>query len=412
MVQDDNGCQTFSTIVINEPTEIIATISIIEATCGNNNGSATVSASGGTGNLSYQWDDPNNQTTTTASNLFAGIYHLTITDDNGCTLLDSAIISNQGDPSIIVTTTDASCFGNADGSANAIAIGGIAPYNYSWNDPNNQSSSTATGLAAGTYLVQVTDNVGCIAFETVTISEPLELTNSLTILNTSCGMNNGLAISNIQGGTQPYTVLWDDPALQTSPTAVNLAPGSYNIIISDFNNCSITDSVSIENSDSLVVHVEVTHESCENEADGSISTFVSQGTSPFAYLWSTGDTTSVIAGLTAGEYILNVSDSLACSAMLIIPIETENENCIVIPTAVSPNGDGANDFWIISGVADNIDISVEIFNRWGGKIYQNDNYQNDWDGTFKDKAIPAGVYYFVVKISEEEVYTGSLTVLR
>ena len=412
MVQDDNGCQTFSTIVINEPTEIIATISIIEANCGNNNGSATVSASGGTGNLSYQWDDPNNQTTTTASNLFAGIYHLTINDDNGCTLLDSAIISNQGDPSIIVTTTDASCFGNADGSANAIAIGGIAPYNYSWNDPNNQSSSTATGLAAGTYLVQVTDNVGCIAFETVTISEPLELTNSLTILNTSCGMNNGLAISNIQGGTQPYTVLWDDPALQTTPTAVNLAPGSYNIIISDFNNCSITNSVSIENSDSLVVHVEVTHESCENEADGSISTFVSQGTSPFAYLWSTGDTTSVIAGLTAGEYILNVSDSLACSAMLIIPIETENENCIVIPTAVSPNGDGANDFWIISGVADNIDISVEIFNRWGGKIYQNDNYQNDWDGTFKDKAIPAGVYYFVVKISEEEVYTGSLTVLR
>ena len=412
LVQDDNGCQTFNTIVLNEPTEIIASISIIEATCGNSNGSATVSASGGTGNLTYQWDDPSNQTTTTASNLYAGIYHLIITDDNGCILIDSAIISNQGDPSIIVTTTAATCFGNADGSASAVAIGGIAPYNFSWNDPSNQTSSTATGLAAGTYLVQVTDNVGCIAFETVTITEPLELANSITIINTSCGMNNGLAISNIQGGTQPYTTLWNDPATQTSPTAVNLAPGSYYIMINDVNNCSIADSVTIDNSDSLVVHVEVTHESCENEADGSISTFVSQGTSPFEYLWSTGDTTSVLAGLSAGEYTLNISDSLACSAMLIIPIETENENCIVIPTAVSPNGDGANDFWIISGIGDNIDVSVEIFNRWGGKIYQNDNYQNDWDGTFKDKAIPAGVYYFIVKISEDEVYTGSLTVLR
>ena len=412
LVQDDNGCQTFNTIVLNEPTEIIASISIIEATCGNSNGSATVSASGGTGNLTYQWDDPSNQTTTTASNLYAGIYHLIITDDNGCILIDSAIISNQGDPSIIVTTTAATCFGNADGSASAVAIGGIAPYNFSWNDPSNQTSSTATGLAAGTYLVQVTDDVGCIAFETVTITEPLELTNSITIINTSCGMNNGLAISNIQGGTQPYTILWNDPATQTSPTAVNLAPGSYYIMINDVNNCSIADSVTIDNSDSLVVHVEVTHESCENEADGSISTFVSQGTSPFEYLWSTGDTTSVLAGLSAGEYTLNISDSLACSAMLIIPIETENENCIVIPTAVSPNGDGANDFWIISGIGDNIDVSVEIFNRWGGKIYQNDNYQNDWDGTFKDKAIPAGVYYFIVKISEDEVYTGSLTVLR
>ena len=377
MVQDDNGCQTFSTVVLIVPSEIIASISIIEATCGSSNGSATVSASGGTGNLSYQWNDTNNQTTTTASNLYAGIYQLTITDDNGCILLGSAIISNQGDPSIIVSSTATSCFGSADGTASAVAIGGISPYNYIWDDPSNQTSSTATGLGGGSYLVQVTDDVGCIAFESVTITEPLELINIITIINTSCGMNNGLAISNIQGGTQPYTILWDDPSSQTSPTAVNLAPGTYSISIIDANNCSTTDSISITNSDSLVVHVDVTHESCENEADGSISTFVSQGTSPYQYLWSTGDTTSILANLSAGEYTLNISDSLACSAMLIIPIENENENCIVIPTAVSPNGDGANDNWIISGIADNIDVSVEIFNRWGGNIYKNDNYQNE-----------------------------------
>jgi gliding motility-associated-like protein len=412
LVEDANGCQTFSSINIIEPAELISIISIVEATCGTANGSATATAGGGTGNISYQWDDPNNQTTATASNLFAGIYHLTLTDDNGCILQDSALISNLGDPAIIVSSTNVICFGDNNGTASATAIGGIIPYSYLWNDPNNQTTSTATGLSSGTYLIQVTDDVGCIAFETVSISEPLELINSSSIINTSCGMNNGLAISNIQGGTQPYTFSWDDPNNQTSPTAVNLNSGNYNLTVIDDNNCSLINSVSILNSDSLIVNVDVTHETCEGQADGSIITFVSQGNSPFNYLWSTGDTTSFLNGLSAGEYMLNVSDSLDCSAILIIPIETDNQVCIVIPTAISPNGDGSNDDWIISGTEININISVEIYNRWGGLLYANEDYQNNWNGTYKEKSLSAGVYYFIVKVDQDKVYTGSLTIIR
>lgn len=412
LVEDDNGCQTFSSVNIFEPAEIVSVISVLEATCGTTNGSATSATSGGTGSLSYQWDDPNNQTTATASNLFAGVYHLTVTDDNGCSLIDSALISNLGDPSIIVSSSEVTCYGDNNGTATATAIGGIVPYSFSWNDPNNQTTSTATGLSSGTYLVQVTDAVGCIAFESVSITEPLELTNNTSIINTSCGMNNGLAISNIQGGTQPYTFNWDDPNSQTSPTAVNLAAGSFTLTVLDANSCVLSTNVLISNSDSLIVNVDVTHQTCEGQADGSIITFISQGNSPFNYLWSTGDTTSYLNNLIAGEYMLNVSDSLDCSAMLIIPIETDNQNCIVIPTAISPNGDGSNDSWIISGTELNINVSVEIYNRWGGLLYANDDYQNDWKGTYQEKPLSAGVYYFIVKISEEKVYTGSLTILR
>ena len=225
-------------------------------------------------------------------------------------------------------------------------------------------------------------------------------------------MNNGLAINNIQGGTQPYTYSWNDPNNQTSPTAVNLTAGSYTLTVIDDNNCTLTNTVSILNSDSLIVNVDVTHETCEGQADGSIITFISQGNFPFNYLWSTGDTTSFLNELSAGEYMLNVSDSLDCSAMIIIPIETDNQVCIVIPTAISPNGDGSNDNWIISGTDININISVEIYNRWGGLLYANDNYQNNWDGTYQEKPLSAGVYYFIVKIDQDKVYTGSLTILR
>ncbi len=411
-VQDANGCQTFNSVVIVEPVELIAIISVVEATCGANNGSATATAAGGTGNIFFQWDDANNQTTATANNLFAGIYHVTLTDDNGCSYTDSALISNLGDPSIVISSTEVTCFGDNNGTASANAIGGIAPYTYSWNDPSNQSTSTANGLAAGTYLVQVTDDVGCIAFESVTISEPLELINNISIINTSCGMSNGLAISNIQGGTQPYTFSWDDPNNQNTPTAVNLPSGNFNLTVVDANNCLLNSAVEILNSDSLIVNVQVTHETCLNQADGNIITSITQGNSPFSYLWSTGDTTSFLNGLTAGEYMLNVSDSLDCSALLVIPIETDNQNCVVIPTAISPNGDGSNDQWIISGADLSSNVSVEIYNRWGGLLYANDDYQNNWRGDYKDKPLSAGVYYFIVKLDQDKVYTGSLTILR
>ena len=260
--------------------------------------------------------------------------------------------------------------------------------------------------------MQVTDDVGCIAFESVTISEPLELTNNISIINTSCGMSNGLAISNIQGGTQPYTFSWDDPNIQNTPTAVNLPSGNFNLTVVDANNCLLNSAVEILNSDSLIVNVQVTHETCLNQADGNIITSITQGNSPFSYLWSTGDTTSFLNGLTAGEYMLNVSDSLDCSALLVIPIETDNQNCVVIPTAISPNGDGSNDQWIISGADLSTNVSVEIYNRWGGLLYANDDYQNNWRGDYKDKPLSAGVYYFIVKIDQDKVHTGSLTILR
>ena len=183
-------------------------------------------------------------------------------------------------------------------------------------------------------------------------------------------------------------------------------------MITDANNCELMDSVTLVSSDSLVVTVEVVHESCLESNDGSIETAVTGGLNPYSYIWSNGDTTEIASLLTAGNYYLTVGDADGCSVTLLVPIETLGENCISIPTAISPNADGANDTWVITGLEDYPENVVEIYNRWGSLLYSAADYQNDWSGTYNEGNVPAGVYYFIVKISEDEVYTGSLTILR
>jgi len=412
VVEDANGCQEFTSGTVSSPAQLVLSVATNEATCGNNDGDAAVVASGGDGSYSYQWDDGLSQTTPIAINLSAGIYNVVVTDGNGCSETEIAFVSNVGEPDLVITSTDVSCYGDNDGTSTATVTGGVAPITYQWDDANTQTTTIATNLTAGTYIVQVTDAMGCIAVGTIDINQPDSLEVISSITNTTCGFENGIVVTTVSGGTLPFAYSWNDVMSQVSATAIELAAGDYIVSITDANNCSVSDSVTIANSDSLVVTVDVIHESCLESFDGSIETAVAGGISPYNYLWSNGDTTEIASLLTAGNYYLTVGDSDGCSVMLLVPIETLGENCISIPTAISPNGDGANDVWNITGLQDYPEAIVEIYNRWGSLIYNATDYQNDWDGTYNGNNVPAGVYYFIVKVSDDEVYTGSLTVLR
>lgn len=162
----------------------------------------------------------------------------------------------------------------------------------------------------------------------------------------------------------------------------------------------------------MTVNVDVTHESCPGEEDGIIATEVTGGQAPYVYNWSNGDSTAVIENLAVGDYTLTVSDDDDCIVTLIIPIENEGGDCIHIPTAISPNGDGANETWVIGGLEDHPNATVEIYNRWGSLLFSSNDYQNDWDGTYNGENVSAGVYYYVIKLDEETTYTGSITVIR
>ncbi len=177
----------------------------------------------------------------------------TIIDDT-----DTALVVIQDEYCLVVmitAKTNVSCFDGNDGSATATALCGVEPYTYQWNDPQSQTTPTASGLAAGTYTVTVTDANGMQATAMAEISQPTEIVAEITqVTNTSCdNSETGSATIMAMGGTPPYSFLWDTTPEQTSATATNLGMGTYEVTVTDANGCVVVAEVSIESEGSLEI---------------------------------------------------------------------------------------------------------------------------------------------------------------
>lgn len=411
-VRDGSGCSTTgSTLTVVQPNAINYATNVTDASCGASDGSMIIMATGGTGSYLYSIDGGSNfQTNGTFTGLSSGNYSILVQDINNCNVSGIVTINNVSGPVITnLIATDESCFNANDGSVQVVATG--SNLTYSFNGGSFQSSNILNGTT-GNVSVIVQDAAGCTTTGSVFVNAAIDLTLSTSSQSSTCGIPNGMTQVNATGGTGNYSYLWNDPLGQTNNVATGLSEGTYVVVVTDGNGCIDSAEISISSISSMLVNVEVVHESCPGEADGSITTEVTGGTAPYDYVWSNGDTTSIVTNLSVGSYTLNVSDAHDCVVSLIIPIENENGDCIEIPTAISPNGDGANDTWIISGLEDYPDATVEIYNRWGSLLFSSKDYQNDWDATYNGENISAGVYYYVITIDEDTTYTGSITVIR
>jgi len=254
-ITDGAGCIVIDSTSILEPPLLSLSTSNTGATCNLADGIASVFASGGTPPYVYQWDGIGNQTNSTATGLIAGVYGVTVTDANGCIETESEIVNNIGAPTLTTSKQDAFCKGSSDGLATALATGGLPPYTYQWNDPLAQTNVTATGLAADTYVIIVTDASGCIVSETLTIGEPAEaLVLAMSYVNvTSSIICDGTASANPSGGTAPYAYSWSDPMSQTTETATGLCIGFYNVSVTDANGCVSDGTIYV---DSLVMGID------------------------------------------------------------------------------------------------------------------------------------------------------------
>ncbi len=167
-----NSCTTTATAEITGPTALTNTVNILQPGCAVTTGSATITETGGTPPYTYAWA-PSGGNGPAASGLAPGIYTVTVTDSKGCIDNIPVVIANATIPNISITNKkDATCFGDKDGSATALATGGNVPYTYSWNTIPVQNNATAVNLAAGLYTVTATDNNGCMASTPVQITEP------------------------------------------------------------------------------------------------------------------------------------------------------------------------------------------------------------------------------------------------
>ncbi len=317
-VTDANSCSTTQTFNITAPSTLVASASSqTNISCnGGSNGSATVTASGGTSGYSYSWA-PSGGTAATASGLAPATYTVTVTDANNCTATQTFNITQ---PSALVATavaqTNVSCNGGSNGSATVTASGGTSGYSYSWA-PSGGTSIVASGLAAAVYTVTVTDANNCTTTQTFNITAPTALVASATSqTNISCnGGSNGSATVTASGGTSGYSYAWS-PSGGTAATATGLGAMTYTVTVTDANFCSTTQTFNITQPAALAVTASPADPTSCGSSTGSIDVTVSGGTSGYTYLWSNAATTEDLSGVAAGSYTCTVTDANGCTSQV------------------------------------------------------------------------------------------------
>ena len=287
---------------------------IVQPACTNNGiGTITLTISGGQAPYTVVWQDGSTGTSIQGG---PGSYSALVTDFAGNSATLPAVLNTFTPLTIESTSTDVSCFGLCDGSINLNIISGTGPYIIYWSD-GSVGGNNLSNICAGIYTADVYDSNGCSFLVTDTIFEPTAITNAPDIQNVSCAGNlDGWIFNNPQGGTAPYTYTWSHDLFLTESSAIYLLAGNYTSTITDFNGCEFSETITIEEPDSLDYSVELFVEG--GLGVGEVQMTTTGGTPPYQWNWLHGDTNedTGIPELTTSYCI--ITDVNGCA------IQTEN----------------------------------------------------------------------------------------
>jgi len=360
MIADANNCSTSQVVsVYNGISNLSITGTGSNATCGAYDGSLNLNITGGNGPFVITYSGPVNGTGNTGSNNFnvnnvpSGTYAVNVTDANGCTDGTTVTIGNGGSNFTISTYGSSAMCGASNGSVNVNINGGASTYIIAWSGTASgqqtitNNNYTISNLGTGTYNVVVTNAAGCSASSSSSVGSSggnLDLT--LNASSASCGSANGTITGNIANGTGPYTINVNGSTSTSASagfTVSNLAPGTYNVNVTDANGCSDYETIVIgNNSGNISITASATNAYCSST--GSILVNISGGTANYAIDWNgptSGSETGVsnnsynITNLGAGTYSVNVSDANGCNSTQTVTITATGGNLSVNTTASS-----------------------------------------------------------------------------
>ncbi|MBD3636564.1 MAG: HYR domain-containing protein [Crocinitomicaceae bacterium] len=335
-----------------------------------------------------------------------------------CTFTINVFVKPEGNP----TVSQISCFGDKNGAIDLTVNAGNPPFSYQWS--NSAVTEDISGLDTGTYWCIITDSEGCVDTVTATITEPDSLWIDETITHISCwGETDGEISVMVNGGTFPYSYSWSTP-LGAGVSAQNLPAGTYAVNVTDNRGCTLEESYTIIEPDSITIDAELSlyssgyNISVEGGSDGWIELFVSGGNSPYNYSWDIGGSTEFVSGLPAGTYSVIVTDDNGCTQEGTYILE--EPLAPVLFSGFSPNGDGYNDLFKIENIERYPNNKLTIMNRWGDVVYQKSGYNNEWDGTpntgivMYGNMVPEGSYYYVFEMVEgsDSKVTGYIVIKR
>ena len=361
-VTDANGCmhiETFNLTGAGGPTIMVASTN---PGCGMDNGSITVTPSGGTPTYSIAWDQ-GGVSGFNPTGLGAGTYSGTVTDMLGCEATFQVTLTNTVPPSLSETHEDATC-GLNNGAIDISVTDGTAPFTFDWDDiMGTDDGEDRSGLAAGTYMVTVTDALGCTDNISVMINAVAGPTLTVAGTNETCTASNGSIDLTVNGGTGPFSFDWDydgtgDNNDPEDPT--ELSAGTYTVTVTDDNGCTDQISVTLTNSPGMTeLQLVPTDATSCIQTDGSIALTVVGGTPPYSYDWDNDGEAPPdydaedLTNVTQGTYTVTVTDANGCQLIgtETVGLQTGASLDLVVTDPTTCDETGSIDMTITGGVA-------------------------------------------------------------
>ena len=404
-VRDTKGCA--STKAVSLPVSFSVGITDIigkPATCGQTNGSLTVTTAGGNGAMQYSADGRTFQASSTITDLRGGTYTVQIRDGAGCTATQTIRIA--GGPVIDTVRTTAPHCGTANGELTVDATGGVSPLTYAIDENTYQANARFTNLPGGPYTVYVRDASGCQINKAVTVprSNPLILLNT-DIVPTTCGLSNGRVSMIVTGGVKPIRFSTDGRRAQTSNTFDSLRAGTYTLFAQDSVGCTAGRSVTVATSSlPTITELNATPEAC-GQKNASITVLTAEPTSQYTFsvdgrMYQSGN---VFQGLSGGAYTVSVRDQHNCISTRPVSLAVDCARVLHLPTAFSPNADNVNDaFTTYFSFPSLTVVQFVVYDRWGSIVYSRANFtltngEPIWNGQIANgTTAPAGTYSYTL----------------
>ena len=348
-------------------------------------------------------------------------YTVTGIDAQGCSGTASVTVTVSGvGPDLTTSSIDAICFGTATGQASVTAVG-TGPFTYEWA-PVGGNNFNASNLFPGNYTVNVTDGAGCTSTAQVTVGSPTQIQANASITNTDCNQNNGSILLNPSGGNGSYSFAWL-PGGSTNPIQANLSAGNYQVTITDGNNCSQLFNFTIDFNSDFLVSITPPSADIAYLQNVQLNTVVSPVVPGATYSWTptqglscTNCPDPIASPASTTVYTVTVTAPNTCSqsAQTIITVALPCGS-VFMPTTFSPNGDFLNDRLCVLGACIEF-VTYTIYNRWGEEVFTSRNQDECWNGSFRGKPAPNGVYAFKYQVTLTDgtilEESGTVTLVR
>ncbi|MCB8999453.1 MAG: gliding motility-associated C-terminal domain-containing protein [Bacteroidales bacterium] len=418
VIRDDNNCTLEQDVIVSSVPPLDITVTVVNSACnGDNSGSITLTSINGTDPIEYSIDDSASwQPAGNYIDLLPGTYYVFVRDAEMRYFQDTVLITEPLPINIFGNVTPSTCSSfSADGAIDVSVNGGKSPYTYSWS--SGETSQDLNNINAGDYILTVTDSKFCTSEKTFTLPAITNVTANAGTDTTLCA-GESITLDGQGGLTQSWLPVdgLSDPDI-SNPVVTIDSSMTYILTVVGFNDCQATDTINILVRPSLGLNA------------GNDTTIIKDqeltlvaGGGPFtSYSWlpETGletpaEASTIAHPLVNTNYIVSAVTEFGCieSDTVLIRIA---ERLIVYDVFSPNNGDDLNNYFEIENASLYPGILVEVYTRWGEKLFSSKGYSDDqrWDGTFKGKDVPIGTYYYViVPYKGAEAITGPLTIVR